>query len=80
MDSEEKNETETKFLIKAQYLLLVSEFLKGETHPWLCQDLVTLSGSPGQQAQAAQQVVASCRKLQTVLTDNRLHLGQKTPP
>jgi hypothetical protein len=70
-DGRERNETKTTFLIKIQCLILKSKFK--ETHPPLCQDLVRKTSS------AAQQVVASCWKLQ-MWQDNRLHLGQKTPP
>ena len=80
MDRQEKKETKTKFLIKAQCLILKSEFKEGggpiphlARISSLCQDLIRKTSS------AAQQVVASCRKLQ-MWQDNRLHLGQKTPP
>jgi hypothetical protein len=53
-------------------LILESKFLKGGTHPPLCQDLLRKTSS------AAQQVVAACRKLQ-MWQDNRLYLGQRTP-
>jgi hypothetical protein len=72
-DGRERNETKTKFLIKAQCLILKSDFIEGKPIPHFARI------SSGKSSSAAQQVVASCRKLQ-MWQDKRLHLGQKTPP
>ena len=63
-DRRETNQTKIKFLIKAQCLILKSEFKGGNLFP-------TLPGSVRKASSAAQQVVASCRKLQ-MWQDNRL--------
>jgi hypothetical protein len=62
-DSKRNNEPRQSSLIKAQCLLFESELKKGGPIPRYARISWLIGITSGEQAQAAQQVVASCRKL-----------------